>query len=135
NTAGCIQQLDGDSGALHPAASDADRIGCNRGSDCGQGGSIPLDKRTAQKGQQERQGRKSGTGKTGKPASHTECTRSQGYDERKEPSVHRQDKGLQFRAKDKFIYNTDTWKDFPTQPPICVRDDGFSDMLDNITFS
>jgi DNA (cytosine-5)-methyltransferase 1 len=27
------------------------------------------------------------------------------------------------------------WKDFPTQPPLCSRDDGFSTELDGITFS
>jgi len=27
-----------------------------------------------------------------------------------------------------------TWQDFPTQSPICIRDDGFSDRLANITF-
>lgn len=27
------------------------------------------------------------------------------------------------------------WQDFPTEPPICSGDDGFSDELDNITFS
>jgi len=27
-----------------------------------------------------------------------------------------------------------TWKNFPTQPPICSRDDGLSDRLDGITF-
>ena len=26
------------------------------------------------------------------------------------------------------------WKNFPTQPPVCGRDDGFSDRLDGITF-
>jgi DNA (cytosine-5)-methyltransferase 1 len=26
------------------------------------------------------------------------------------------------------------WQDFPTEPPICSRDDGFSDRLDGITF-
>ena len=28
-----------------------------------------------------------------------------------------------------------TWKNFPTQSPICTRDDGLSSRLDNITFS
>ena len=28
-----------------------------------------------------------------------------------------------------------TWQDFPTQPPICGRNDGLSKELDNITFS
>ena len=27
------------------------------------------------------------------------------------------------------------WKEFPTQPPVCSRDDGFSARLDGITFS
>ena len=27
------------------------------------------------------------------------------------------------------------WKEFPTQPPVCSRDDGFSAKLDDITFS
>ena len=26
------------------------------------------------------------------------------------------------------------WKEFPTQPPVCSRDDGFSAKLDDITF-
>jgi len=29
---------------------------------------------------------------------------------------------------------TNAWKNFPTQPPICSRDDGLSDRLDGITF-
>ena len=28
-----------------------------------------------------------------------------------------------------------TWDEFPTQPPVCSRDDGFSPKLDGITFS
>ncbi len=30
--------------------------------------------------------------------------------------------------------NRETWQDFPAQPPICGRDDGFSFQLDGITF-
>ena len=32
------------------------------------------------------------------------------------------------------LFCTD-WKDFPTQPPVCLRNDGFSGRLDGITFS
>jgi DNA (cytosine-5)-methyltransferase 1 len=32
-------------------------------------------------------------------------------------------------------YKRDTWQDFPTQPPVCGRDDGLSSRLAGITFS
>lgn len=36
---------------------------------------------------------------------------------------------------DSWDNRTDTWNNFPTQPPVCRRDDGFSFGLDGITFS
>ncbi len=33
------------------------------------------------------------------------------------------------------LLRTDSWQNFPTQPPVCSGDDGLSDRLDGITFS
>jgi DNA (cytosine-5)-methyltransferase 1 len=40
-----------------------------------------------------------------------------------------------FNSKKDFANQSECWKDFPTQPPVCNGDDGFSDRLDSITFS
>ena len=86
------------------------------------------------------------------------------HDERDRCSINWENKGLQFGTKDKFII-TDTkrsgrgeivcelqrekpngeitnsadeqinWANFPTQPPVCSRNDGLSRELDGITFS
>ena len=40
-----------------------------------------------------------------------------------------------FSTFDARSYKRTTWKNFPTQPPICSRDDEFSSQLDGITFS
>ncbi len=39
-----------------------------------------------------------------------------------------------FGSRNTRINGWETWENFPTQPPVCGRDDGFSSQLDGITF-
>jgi len=92
--------------------------------------------------------------------SNTESKRLQGYNERNGCSVNRNNEGIQSGAKDQFSTpntnsrrqsskehrkeesrliaeksSSNNWEDFPTQSPLCSRNDGFSSRLDGITFS
>lgn len=93
-------------------------------------------------------------------AADTQSTGFQGqHRERKGCSEHRPDEGIFVGSENKFTTSNpnsigqwgqgdgigesefngknckrDDWANFPTQSPICVRDDGISDRLDSITF-
>ena len=49
-------------------------------------------------------------------------------------NAKRQIRGEQPSGSTSKLYQITDWSNFPTQSPICIRDDGFSDRLANITF-
>ena len=98
---------------------------CNNGSNNREERYIQKDKGVTSESKSERKGWKCGVSKIGSDV--TNPTRSSS----KRKLSDRQGKGESGGCDSTNITN---WEDFPTQPPLCGRDDGLSARLDGITF-
>jgi DNA (cytosine-5)-methyltransferase 1 len=65
-------------------------------------------------------------------AEHTDCIRQERrmHPDKPEITIRKQ-----LSERDARSTQSTSWKNFPTQPPICIGNDGLSSRLDNITFS
>ena len=68
---------------------------------------------------------------SGRDDSHSDSEGLEGCGKSGESGEERSDTGKEQPPR----FLRPDWKEFPTQSPVCGRDDGFSSKLDGITFS
>ncbi len=114
-------------------ASDSNGIGFDNRCDNWQERHICRDEGFAEKNKSEWNGWQRGTGQISSNASDSSSIRQECREEG-ECSKRRTQPNDEFVKRCNKLPRTD-FKMFPSVPPICTRDDGFSDRLDGITFS
>lgn len=113
--------------ATTPVASDAGVGGCNRE----KRQDYSDTERKGTEGQSERSYLECRTWEDGRTSSNADGEGLEGCGKPGEFGEEKPDTGKEQSAR----FLRPDWKEFPTQSPVCGRDDGFSAGLDGITFS
>jgi DNA (cytosine-5)-methyltransferase 1 len=121
-----VHGLGRDTTFLPGNAADASGFGCNDGSDNRQERQIPDDQRPAAENKPERQKRERWSGTTGTAPADTDHEGTHRGTASGDLKGERE-KAFQFTGRH---HQLDHWKMFPTQSPVCGRDDGFPGDMD-----